>query len=300
LFVETGITKKQEYAGVGESATEAVLKTFAQVFRPVPLLEYSIDFYCRLIHRGKPVTPFWVEVKSFKGIMEKWNKSVKRETAIFWLNQLSPVFIAIYDINNDNCYWISVEDKREIWSKKLENNAKTITLKIDKSQILKKPNCSNIDFVQKIEKDTISVGIAYGIPAVISKGGKGVTAGYGFFEFPNIELSEGAKFTFQQKIRFSLNFLIKNEYSRKNLFEAYRLCKILTQFDKSHYDHFELIGDICLQIRKPDEAIIYYDFAIDMFRRDPNWDKNRVEGILSSSGKYSKNRTKKEGYIHLF
>jgi hypothetical protein len=43
------------------------------------------------------------------------------------------------------------------------------------------------------------------------------------------------------------------------------------------------MGDICCQLEKPNEAIIYYDIAIDMFRRDPNWDKNRVEGILSTS-----------------
>jgi hypothetical protein len=283
LFENTGITKTQEYGGVGESATETVLKSFAQVFRPVPLLEYSIDYFCRLIHKGKPLTPFWVEVKSSKCITDIWKKSIGRETVIFWLNQLAPVFIVIYDVSKDICYWISVEDNREVWSKKLENNAKTITLKVDKSQTLMKANCSNSDFIRKIEKDTISINVANGIPEVISKGGKGMTSGYAFFDFPNIELSERAKNNFQQKIRFSLNFLFRDAYSRKAWSKAYELGKILTIFDKSHYDHFELLGDICGLLGNRNEALIYYDIAIDMFRRDPNWDKNRVEGILSTS-----------------
>jgi hypothetical protein len=283
LFEETGITKKQEYAGVGESATEMVLKSFSQVFRPVPLFEYSIDFYCRLIHKGKPMTPFWVEVKSSKRIKDTWKKSIDREMAIFWLNQLSPVFVVIYDIGKNVCYWVSVEDNRESWGNKLENGAKTITLKIVKSQTLKKPNCSNIDFIQKIKRDTISVGITNGIPEVIAKAGKGVTPNYGFFDFPNIELSENAKNNFRQKIRFSLNFLFRDAYSRKAWSEAYEIGKILAIFDKSHYDHFELLGDICGLLGSRNEALSYYDIAIDMFRRDLNWDKNRVEGIPSTT-----------------
>lgn len=283
LFEDVGITKTQEYGGIGESATETVLKSFAQVFRPLPLLEYSIDYYCRLKHKGKPLTPFWVEVKSTKCVTNNWKKSIKRETAIFWLNQLSPVFIVIYDVANDGLYWVSVEDNRAEWIRKLENNAKTITLKVNNSQTLKKTNSSKIDFVRKIEKDTITVNVANGIPEVIYNGGKGVTSGDAFFDFPNIELSERAQNNFKQKTRFSLNFLVKDHCSRKNWTEAYRVCKILADFDKSHYDHFELMGDICSQLGKSDEAITYYNEAIDMFRRDPNWDKNRVEGILSTS-----------------
>ncbi len=298
LFEETGITKKQEFAGVGESATEMVLKSFAQVFRPVPLFEYSIDFYCRLIHKGKPMTPFWVEVKSSKCIKDNWKKPIDREMAIFWLNQLSPVFVVIYDIVKNVCYWVSVEDNRESWSNKLENGAKTITLKIDKSKTLKNPNRSNFDFIRKIEKDTISVGITNGIPEVISRVGKGVTPNYAFFDFPNIELSENAKNNFRQKIRLSLNFLFRDAYTRKAWSEAYEIGKILTIFDKSHYDHFELLGDICALLRNYNEALNYYDIAIGMFRRDPNWDKNRVKGILSTSENIQRIEQKKRQLLN--
>lgn len=283
MFEDTGITKTQEYGGIGESAVETVLKSFAQVFRPVPLFEYSIDCYCRLIQKGKPLTPFWVEVKSSKYIKDDWKKSIKRETAIFWLNQQSPVFVAIYDISKDVCYWISVEDNRETWTRNLKKNNKTITLKVEKSQTLRKANRTNTKFIQKIKDDTIRVSIANGVPEVIARGGKGITPNYGFFDFPIIELSENAQTNFKKKIRFSLNFLIIDQCSKKCWPEAYRLCKVLTDFDKDHYDHFELMGDICVQLEKSDEAITYYDFAIDVFRRDPNWDKNRVEGIMSTS-----------------
>lgn len=292
MFEDMGITKTQEYGGIGESATETVLKSFAQVFRPVPLFEYSIDFYCRLIDKGKPLTPFWVEVKSSKCVKDDWRRSIKRETVIFWLEQLSPVFIVVYDISEDICYWVSVEDNREIWTEKIERNAKSISLKVKKSQTLNKANRINSDFIKKIVDDTIHVNIANGIPQVIYLGGKGVTPNYAFFAFPNLDLSENAQIAFRQKIRFSLNLLLRDQYN-KCLPEAYRLCKILTDFDKDHYEHFELLGDICVQLGKTDEAMTYYDCAIDIFRRDPNWDRNRVEGILSKSDNIQRIEQKK-------
>ena len=293
MLEDMGITKRQRDGGIGESDIEKVLKSFSQVFRPVPLFEYSIGFYCRLFYRGRPSNKsFWVEVKSNTS-GDRWKKFIKRETVVFWLNQLSPVFIAVYDKLNDISYWISVEDNRDNWTRKLENNAKSITLKVDKSHIFEKANCPNLAFIQKIEKDLISVNVANGIPEVIFRGGKGVTTGYSFFDFPNIELSEKAWKNFGQKIRFSMNFLIRDRFSRKNFPEAYRLCKILTEFDVSHYDHFELMGDICSQIKKPDEARTYYDTAIRMLKGDPNWDKNRVEGIETVSDNIKRIEQKK-------
>ena len=292
MFEYAGITKTQEYGGIGESAAETVLKSFAQV-RPLPLLEYSIDYYCRLKHRGKPLKPFWVEVKSARYVKADWRRSIKRENAIYWLSQLSPVFVFVYDISNDICYWISVEDNRQKWTEKLEKEAKSISLKVVQSQVLRKALCPNIDFIRKIEEDSIHVNTANGIPEVIFRGGRGTTSGYGFFNFPNLELSNRAKSNFEQNIRFSLNFLIRDQYSRKEWAEAYRLCKILTDFDRGHYDHFELMGDICCQFGKSREAISYYDKAIDVFQQDPNWDKNRDEGILSVSENVSRIQKKK-------
>ncbi len=280
MLEDIGITKRQTYGGIGESETEAKLKFFSQVFRPVPLFEYSIDFYCKLLLKGRPSNKsFWVEVKSTNQVKDAWKKSIRRETALFWLDQLSPVFIAVYDISNDVCYWISVEANRELWTKKLNKNSKSITLKVDKSHVLKKAKDPNSEFIQKIEQDTILVNAANGIPEVFLKGGTGITPGYAFFDFPNIELSERARNKFAQRIRFSLNFLIRDHFSRKDLDEAYRLCRILTDFDKAHYDHFELMGDICQQLEKYEEARTNYDFAIKKCKDDPNWDKNRVKGV---------------------
>ena len=294
MFEDNGITKSQQYGGIGESATEMVLKLFSQVFRPVPLFEYSIDFYCRLLDRGKPSNKtFWVEVKSTNSVNDKWKRSIKRETALFWLNQLAPVFIVVYDLSSDIIYWVSVEDNRKNWSSKLEKNAKSITLKVVGSQVLNKKKDKNKEFAKKIQEDTIHVNAVNGIPEVIHVGGKGSPSGYSFFAFPNIELSERARGAFQQKIRLSLNFLLRDACSRKVWSDAYQLAKILTIFDKSHYDHFELMGDICAVLGSPTEALNYYDQAIEMFRQDPNWDKNRTEGISSVSENIQRIQQKK-------
>jgi hypothetical protein len=99
------------------------LKSFAQVLRPVPLLEYAIDFYCRLLQNGKPSNKiFCVEVKSTGIFKDYYSESIQKDPMQFWLTQPFPVYIVVYEESSDNCYWTSVEDNREEWMNELRKD----------------------------------------------------------------------------------------------------------------------------------------------------------------------------------
>lgn len=267
-----GITESQRRGGIGESFIEARLKSFAQVFRPLPLLEYAIDFYCRLLQNGKPSNKtFWVEAKSTSHFGNYWRESVEKETVVFWLNQVSPVFIIVYEESSDNCYWLSVEDNRQNWISKLQDGNRSITVNVDRSHILRKGKEQNSEFIQKIEKEIIRVNAVHGIPQFISKGYTGYAIGY----IPILRLSDGARESISGTIRFGFNYLVTDSILRNDLQNAYRLCKLLADFDHGHYDHYLLLARICRQLGKRDEADYNYKTAIEICKADPNWDKKR-------------------------
>ena len=270
-----GIPLNQRRAAVGESATEVVLKPLAQVSSPVRLSEYAIDYFCRLYRKNKPNEIFLVEVKTALTSVINWKREIKRDTIEFWLSQPCPVYIVIYDLQNDICYWVSVEANREKWTKKLEEGSKSISIRVDSlSQILKKSPDSNDDFLKKIEDDTIRLDSFNGIPRILYLGGKGIN-GVFHFQYPDLGLlSNSTRKKFRNTIRYSLFLLVRDELS-KDLQEAYRLSKILTEYDTGHYENFELRADVCAKLKKWDEAREYYNKAIDCLKGDPNWDNNR-------------------------
>jgi hypothetical protein len=280
-----GIPPNQRNAGVGESATEVVLKPLAQVSSPIRLSEFAIDYICRLYQGNKPSNKiFFVEVKTATRFALNWRRKISRDTIEFWLSQSYPVFIVVYDLENDVCYWISAEDNREKWSKKLEKGVKSISIRVDDSHRLKKAPDPNLDFLHKIEHDTIRLSSIYGIPRVLYRGGKGIKGVY-YFEYPNLGiLSDSTRSKFKNTIRYSLNILINDGLLRNDLAharEAYRLSKILTEFDKGHYEHFFARAKACLPLKKNKEARRYCNLAIKCLNQDLIWDINRPEGIKS-------------------
>jgi tetratricopeptide (TPR) repeat protein len=266
-LVTGGITERQRRGASGESFIEGILKSFAQVMRPVLLDEYALDFYCRLLPSTSNYPSnscFWVEAKSTKTI-GTWRKAIKEKTVMFWLSQVYPVFIIVYDESSDRCYWISAEDTRETWSSKLKNGAKTITLKVNKSHVLQKSKEQNIPFIRKINTDTIRLNAINGIPQFISKG----YTGY----IPVLKLSAVARTNIRGRIRYGLNYLASDYWLSGDLESAYSTLKLLANFDHGHYDHFLTLARICLQLGKVEEADQNYGIAIDICKSDPNWDK---------------------------
>ena len=274
----------QRSAGVGESATEVVLKPLAQVSSPIRLSEYAIDYICRLYQENRPSNKiFFVEVKTATSLALHWRRKISRDTIGFWLSQFYPVYIVVYDLQNDICHWISVEDNREKWSKKLEKGAKSISIGINGLHSLKKTPEPNLDFLHKIEQDTIRLSLFYGIPQVFNKGGKGIKGVY-FFEYPSLGvLSDSTRSKFLKNIRYSLYFLVNDGLLRKDLPEAHRLSKILTEFDKGHYENLLARATVCCQSKKNKEARRYFNKAIRCLKQDLIWDTNKPEETKSKA-----------------
>ena len=42
--------------------------------------------------------------KAIKSLGNVWKQAIERETISFWLNQVSPVFVVVYDEADDSCY----------------------------------------------------------------------------------------------------------------------------------------------------------------------------------------------------
>jgi hypothetical protein len=274
-FIQTtndkGITEGQRRGASGESYVEARLKSYAQVLRPVPLLEYAIDFFCRLLQNGKPSDKiFAVEVKSTDIFKDYYSESIEKDVMKFWLTQPFPVYVVVYEESSDNCYWTSVEDNRGEWTNELLKDKKSITIRIDRAKVLGKNQ--NDAFIQKVEQDIITVNAIRGIPQFVTKGYEGYAIGY----IPFLKLSDAARVNITLTIRYGFNYLIKDSILRGDVQSAYSLGKLLADFDHGHYDHFVLLAGICRQLGKKEEAKANYEVAIQICKSDPNWDKKRL------------------------
>ena len=237
----------------------------------MPLLEYAVDFYCRLLQNGKPSNKiFGVEVKSTGIFKDYYSESIEKDTIDFWLTQPFPVYVVVYEESSDNCYWISVEDNREEWMNQLRRDRKSITIRADRAKVLEKNQ--NEAFIQKIEQDIIIVNAIRGIPQFVTSGYEGYAIGY----IPILKLSDGARENLRGTIRFGFNYLINDSILRGDLQGAYSLGKLLADFDHGHYDHFVLLARICRQLDKKEEAKTNYEIAIQICKSDPNWDKKRL------------------------
>jgi hypothetical protein len=259
----SGISKNQKQGSIGESLIEAKLKRFSHVSRPVNLLDYTIDFFCALYDGNKPSNiHFNVQAKTGKSIEKQWKESIDREKVQFWLEQAFPVYIIEVDEDTEKCYWLSVEENREKWLNRLKLGKKKLTVTINKN----KPFVEE-EFIKKIKVDTVHVKANQGIPIFVSNGYIGT--------IPYMKLSETSRSSVNQTVRLGLDYLIYDRVLNNDLDGAYKTGKILTVFDHSHYDHFLLMARICKQLGKTAEASENYDLAIDICKRDSNWNKRK-------------------------
>ena len=78
-----------------------------------------------------------------------------------------------------------------------------------------------------------------------------------------------------------MNYLIYHHLYTKDFERAYFLCRLLAEFDKSHYDHFWLLARMNRQKGNEHEAMKDYDKSIEILSRDKKWD--RVKTALQPS-----------------
>lgn len=259
-----GISDNQRMGSVGESFIEGILKNFSQVLRPSILQDYALDFFCKLYDGRTPSNEgFYIQAKTTKSLGSVWKQSIPRHIIEFWLAQVYPAYVIVYDESTKNCFWISVEDNREEWISKFRNGNKTITVKVNSSN-----KFDETSFVLKVHKDGIRVKANHGIPVFVSKGYVGV--------IPYIKLSDNSRTLVRQTVRLGFDYLIYDNIIGNNFQEAYELCKLLTTFDLGHYDHFLLMARICKQLGKRQEALDNYDLAIKICKSDPNWNKRKL------------------------
>lgn len=168
------------------------------------------------------------------------------------------------------------------WKKIQRNDAKTVYIRVDRTKLLKQDK--NDEFVQKIKEDLESLNfrlnLVQGTPQFV---GEGYVKG-----IPAVYLPENLIANIRERIRISMNYLIRNYLLRKDITNAYTLCEFLTKFDHGHYDHFALFGNICKSLGKRKEACWSYKQAIEICKGDKIWNKRKrptdpsIEYIIAS------------------
>lgn len=281
IYLPVRIPKPIRIGSVAETEIKAMLQSFSIPMKPEPDVE-GVDFYCKL----EDGTIFLVQAKGAERFGEKWTGYFDRKTIISWLNQLTPVFLIVYDLEKETYYWKSVHKNRNDLIEKLNSPRKWVSITINKSEML-----SREEFAKQVKADSQSMEYTYdlfrGFPRFI---------GNGYVKkIPILVLPDWLIHNLGVNIRLTL-YTLANHYLLlgNNKAKAYFLCKFLTDFDKSHYDHFRLMGQICLALERKEEAISYYNQAIEICRRDTNWNKRKrpsdpsIEDIIISIKKEMK------------
>jgi len=262
--------------GIGESAIETRLKYFSTPLKTQPEHDEGIDFYCVLEgDRSLPSRLFLIQAKGTSYFDKAWSRSFDKRIVQLWLNQLCPVYLVAYDEVGKQCYWMSIEENRDKLTEFLASDKKTIRLTISKTSVLEEGK--NADFVRRINEDLKSVNFRTNLIR-----GTPQLEGEGYVRrFRTLVLPDTLIGNIREGVRTSMNYLIYNSLYRKDINNAYILCKFLTEFDTEHYDHFVLVGNICKLLNRPDEALSNYQKAIDICKGDKNW--NALKGPADSS-----------------
>jgi hypothetical protein len=264
MFPEVPYFKRKGKSGEYEVAS--ILCNISNIM--MPDFDVGLDFYCELFN--EKLTSgifFWVQIKATEKFDEFWSDYIKKETINTWLNQLSPVFIVLVEKVSGNIYWLSVEEKREEWNNKMADSNESINVVVDRKNLLER-NGKNKLFMDRVNSDTILTHALHGIPHMIGNGY--VRA------IPILGLSDVSQTNIRGKVRLGLDYLINNAVLHEDYFQAYRLGKLLCEFDRGHYDHFLIMARTCRQVGCVAEARDYYNIAIGICKDDHNWN-NRIK-----------------------
>jgi hypothetical protein len=208
---------------------------------------------------------FFVQAKGTQHFDEHWGRSIEKKTIVYWVDQPFPVFLVVYDEVKRECYWMSIlEHFNNVWNKQMGNNSKTIYVKMDRSNVLEEGEKQNSAFIRKINFDFAMINLIRGHPQLL---------GEGYVKRkPLFLLSKEVISNINYSVRSSIHYLIGHYLVAKDIKTATLLCDFLTKFDKTHYDHFVLMGRINAFLGNKSQAKQNFEEAIRICERDKNWD----------------------------
>jgi len=266
------VTRKTRLGKIAEAEIERRLECFSIPQRYD--IDAGIDFYVELLKDDTPSTPFYVQAKGTEHFDNKWGQSIKKRTIKYWLQQVFPVFLIVYERNTDSCYWLSIEDLRyTLLEKVLETEAETIYIKMDKSHILAKGKGQNTEFIKKIKDDLASIEQFRGYPQF---------RGEGYVKaIPSAPRSRLELLRTRGTVRKCLYSLVPYYMSISDPETAYILCDFLTKFDKSHYNHFVWFGLINRLLGNKEQARRSFEEALEICKRDQTWPRESMKKIIT-------------------
>ena len=256
---------------IGESEIKKRLLYFA---KPTKVFsDVGIDFYCELLRNDSPTLPFHVQAKGTEHFDENWTGYIKKSTVLYWLSQSFPVFLIVYDENNGNCYWMSIEEQRYSLILKLQTvKSDKIPFKLDRSNIFETGKGTNQEFIKKIKDDYYSIELFSGHPLLI---------GDGYVKkMPNPPRSQFELNQIKENVRMSLYSLLKHHLANNEVDDAMLLCHFLVKFDLSHYNHFHCLGMLYEKLGNTKLAKKYLKEALKICKRDKKWPKESMHSII--------------------
>ena len=234
----------------------------------------GIDFYCELLIGDSPTIPFYVQAKGTEHFDDNWGQSIDKTTLLYWLYRDFPVFLIVYDKPSGTCYWVSLEDKRHDLLNKMRGPSNSIYLKVDRSNILYDARDKNHEFTKKVIESTDSIQMWKGAPQ--AKG-----AGY-VKQIPGPPRSPQEVVNISESTRMNLYSLIQHYWNIGDLETAFKSCRFLAEFDRSHYNHFVWLGEIAYLRGDRDGAREALKEALDICERDKVWPRGSMDQLKAS------------------
>ncbi len=267
------VTWEQRLGRVGAKEIASRLSYFSKTSREE--VDVGIDFRCELIEDDHPSITFLVQAKGTEHFHNNWSKGIRKSTILYWLWQRSPVYLIVYDEKDGNCYWMSIEDQRYNLFRKLgAKKSNTVSINMNKSQVLERGKDKNRNLIGKIKDDLRSIQSFWGFPQ---------PKGNGYVKtIPGPPRSEWELVQTKENIRMSLYSLVQHFMRNNDQRSAMLCCRFLGEFDKSHYNHFVWLGQLNRAEGNYKEAKKNFNEAlrICICERDMKWPTESMKQLI--------------------
>lgn len=265
------VTWEQQLGDIGETEVKARLLRFATATKIER--DVGIDYVCELLKDGTPDLPFSVQAKGTGHFDEHWKATIKKSTVVYWLTQFSPVFIIVYDEENGECFWVSVEELRYKLIEKMAANpqAETISFTMPKDNCLSKTSKPEA-LISAVLRGHESIQLARGYPH-----GKGQEYVQGLPDPPRTSLETRR---IRYVIRNGMYAIIQYYLKLDDLTRARNTAEACTIFDDTHFTQFILLAEVEERSGRFEAAINSYRRADEILVRDPEWPTDSKQELL--------------------